>query len=120
MGVRQHKGPGGPCLKSKPHRPGGPRGYGSSGRPAEAAVRCPAAAGPQAVVAADFNGDGKLDLALTSGGTTVSVLLGNGDGTFRPAVNFATGSGPRSIAVGDFNGDGNLDIVTANASDVSV
>jgi len=34
------------------------------------------------------------------------VLLGNGDGTFRPALSFDVGAGPSSVAVGDFNGDG--------------
>src|SRR5262245_61304542 len=84
------------------------------------AVNYPVNVGPQAVATADFNGDGKLDLAVTSGSTTVSVLLGNGNGTFQPAVDYATGSSPRSIAVGDFNGDHKLDIVTANTSDVTV
>jgi hypothetical protein len=44
----------------------------------------------------------------------MSVLLGNGDGTFQPAVEYATGAGPWALAVGDFNGDGHLDVVTAN------
>jgi hypothetical protein len=44
----------------------------------------------------------------------VSVLLGNGDGTFRPAVNYAVDGHPLSVAVGDFNGDGTPDVVTAN------
>src|SRR5205823_975286 len=48
---------------------------------------------PQAVVTADFNGDGKLDLAVANYyGSTVSVLLSNGDGTFQPALSSATGS----------------------------
>jgi len=51
---------------------------------------------------------------------TVSVLLGKGDGTFMPHVDYATGLGPQPIAVGDFNGDGNLDVVTAEDSTVSV
>ncbi len=76
-----------------------------------------AGANPQAVRTADFNGDGRLDLAVANNGDdSVSVLLGNADGTFQPARKFATGSGPQSLAVGDFNGDGKLDLVTANKS----
>src|SRR5262249_3475699 len=63
----------------------------------------------------DFNNDTRLDLAVLSyAGNSVSVLLGNPDGTFGPAVNANTGTGPVSLAVGDFNGDGKLDIATAN------
>ena len=66
------------------------------------------------VAVGDFNGDGKPDLAIGhNSGDTVSVLLGNGDGTFQAAVSYPAGSG-YSVAVGDFNGDGKLDLVTAN------
>jgi hypothetical protein len=62
----------------------------------------------------DLNGDGKLD-AITANGNggpgTVSVMLGNGDGTFQPQVNYETGGFPSAVAVADFNGDGKLDVV---------
>jgi hypothetical protein len=70
---------------------------------------------PHGEVVGDFNGDGKRDLAVVNeGSNTVSILLGNGDGTFRPKTDFATGAQPWGIAVGDFNGDGKLDLVVAN------
>lgn len=61
-----------------------------------------------AVVTADFNGDGKLDLAVYSNGTTV-VFLGNGDGTFQ-STGIVSGSGGTAMAVGDFDNDGRLDL----------
>jgi hypothetical protein len=67
------------------------------------------------VAVGDFNGDGKPDLAVANyGSDTVSVLLGQGDGTFLPAVNYAAGGAPWSVAVGDFNGDGIADLAVAN------
>jgi uncharacterized repeat protein (TIGR01451 family) len=66
---------------------------------------------PILIVARDFNGDGKPDLGvLNTASGTVSILLGNGDGTFQNAKNFNVGAGPTSIAVADFNGDGKLDL----------
>jgi len=61
------------------------------------------------VLAADFNNDTVLDLAVANY-SSVSVLVGNGDGTFDPAVNSGFGNVPNSLAVGDFDGDGNLDL----------
>jgi hypothetical protein len=76
---------------------------------------------PNSVLAADFNGDGTLDLATANySSSNISVLLGNSDGTFQPALNSPTGASPKSVAVGDFNADGNLDLATANVNDVSV
>jgi len=76
----------------------------------------------------DFNGDGNLDLAVTGAGVTgpqdneLTVLLGNGDGTFTAANNstFATGAGPQAIAVADLNGDGKLDLIIANSQGASL
>src|SRR5437879_1413612 len=68
------------------------------------AVSYLAGTGPQAVLTADFNGDTRLDLAVFNNGTSsVSVLLGNADGTFQPALSSATGAYPNRLAVGDFN-----------------
>jgi len=80
-------------------------------------------AGPWAMVAADFNNDAVLDLAVANYyDSSLSVLLGNGDGTFRPAADPApaTGAGPLSVSVGDFDRDGNLDLATAGNEDVRV
>ena len=64
----------------------------------------------------DFNGDGKADIVVSNccNENYVSVLIGNGDGTFQPPVNYPTGSDPWSIALGDFNGDGKTDLAVAN------
>ena len=83
---------------------------------------------PHGVAVTDFNGDGVPDLAVVNecgdpmclGGGTVSVLLGNGDGTFQPQQTYATGAGSAEVAVGDFNGDGIPDLAIANDIDNTV
>jgi hypothetical protein len=73
------------------------------------------------IVTADFNGDGKLDVAVTDqDSNAVLILLGNGDGTFGSPTTIAVGSLPTSIIGGDFNNDGKLDLVTANFGDSTV
>jgi len=74
-----------------------------------------------AIVVADFNGDGKLDVAVTdSGANDVYILLGNGDGTFGPPSTIAVGNDPDAIVAGDFNNDGKLDLAIANFKDNTV
>ena len=80
--------------------------------------------GANAVVIADVNGDGKPDLVVTNWcsftsctvpGNNIGVLLGNGDGTFLPAVTYPSlGLYADAIAVADLNGDGRPDLVVAN------
>jgi len=75
----------------------------------------------KSIATADFNKDGKLDIAIPySSGKRVSILLGNGNGTFGNATNFSVPSGPATylmcIATADLNNDGNPDLVTADQS----
>ena len=81
---------------------------------------------PASVALGDLNGDGRLDLAVANYGpspgygTTVSVLLNNGDGTFGAKTDFPTGQRPASVAIGDLSGDGKPDLVAANNYDNTV
>jgi hypothetical protein len=83
-------------------------------------------ANPNSVVVADVNGDGKLDL-ITGNATLAkpnifnySVLLGNGDGTFQPAITASVPFDPSQLVVADMNGDGIPDLVMTAQSDLSV
>jgi FG-GAP-like repeat len=71
-------------------------------------------------IAADLNADGKSDLA-GAGANAVSVMLGNGDGTFRPKTDFSIGIQTQAVVAGDFNSDGNIDlVVTLNSPQFSL
>ena len=73
---------------------------------------------PQGIATADFNTDGKADLAVAyqtdTAGNSVSILLGNGNGTFGTATNFPAGSGPVGILAADLTGGGNQDLAVAD------
>src|SRR6185369_15845131 len=78
---------------------------------------------PRSVHLGDFNGDGNIDLlVLNQDADDVAILLGNGDGTFRPAQVFPVGNTPAGAVVLDLDGDGRLDVVVANfgSNDISV
>ena len=74
---------------------------------------------PRLVLVSDFNGDGKPDLAVVDSGAApgtsgVSILLGNGDGSFQSATFVAAGSVSLSATIGDFNADGQPDLAVVN------
>ena len=75
-----------------------------------------------AIATADLNGDGAVDLLVANQfDNSVTLLMGNGDGTFTPTQSpVLTGHGPSAIVVGDFNGDGKLDFAVPNFYDGTV
>ena len=82
--------------------------------------------GSYSVAIGDLDGDSNLDLAVANFGSfsnpdsTVSVLLGDGSGSFDPQQTFGTGRNPRSVVIGDLDGDSNLDLAMANFGDDNV
>jgi len=71
---------------------------------------------PVALTIGDFNHDGRLDIATANNSTGVSILLGNGDGSFQPYRFVVCDESPTWIAAGDFNNDGDLDLAVTTAS----
>jgi hypothetical protein len=92
-----------------------------SGGSFSAAVNYPVGHKPSAIVSADFNHDGKLDLAIAnSSDNTVTILWGNGQGGFGTPLTLPVGANPTLLAVADFNGDGIPDIAVGNAGSNSI
>jgi hypothetical protein len=80
--------------------------------------------GPIGIAAGRFTASGKLDLAVTNSaggaGNTVSILIGNGDGTFHAGPTLTVGTDPHDVAVADLNKDGKADLIVANRGGNSV
>jgi uncharacterized protein (TIGR03437 family) len=88
----------------------------------EAPVLYPVGAAPRDIAVGDFNNDGIPDIAVASRqgqGIGIGILLGVGDGTFKPVVTYLAGRRQTALAIADFNGDGNADIVAVDSDDIS-
>ena len=86
-----------------------------------APVDIPVGNAPADVITGDFNGDGKLDIVVSNGGSSsISVFLGIGNGSFRSRRDFVLGSQPQALTSGDFNGDGKLDLAVVSGPSNSV
>ena len=78
-------------------------------------------ASPSAIVTGDFNDDGFMDIAVTDAANNqVSILLGNGDGTFQTPVSYPTGNKPVALIAQDFDGDNQPDLAIVNQADGTV
>src|SRR5690348_4100339 len=93
----------------------------------QSAVNYQVGKAPRAVAFADFNRDGKMDLAVADNGDVtvndnggITILLGNDDGTFQAANNLIAGKNPFGLAASDFNQDGNPDLALIDISGLGV
>jgi hypothetical protein len=92
------------------------QGNGDGTFKAPTLLQLPAGFMPAGLAASDLNGDGHTDLVVADQGhNTMSVFLGNGDGTFQRRTDYSTGNAPVFVAIKDLNNDGAPDIVVANS-----
>jgi len=89
--------------------------YGNANGTFQTALDLPVDFSPVALVAADFNGDGKIDL-VSANNASISFLRGVGDGSFHTHVDYAAGTNVNGMVLGDFNGDGNPDVLVTNGT----
>jgi FG-GAP-like repeat/Abnormal spindle-like microcephaly-assoc'd, ASPM-SPD-2-Hydin len=81
----------------------------------------PTGKSPDGVAIADMNGDGRIDLVVANAnGPSVSILLGQSDGTFGPKTDFVLQEAPVVLVASDFNGDGKIDVAVTGSSGVTV
>lgn len=90
--------------------------YGNGDGTFQAPVTFGVGEDPHESAAADFNGDGWLDLAVVNlFGHTISVLLNNGDGSFGPDVKYESQHVPSAVSAADLDGDGDIDLIAPNS-----
>ena len=76
---------------------------------------------PDGIAVGDLNGDGVPDVVTADAGSdSMSVLIGNKDGTYKPRQVYKTGQNPSSVTLADLDGDGNLDAIVTNNDDNTV
>jgi len=95
--------------------------FGNGDGSFQSPVLIPVGAAPRNIAVADFNNDGIPDIAVASRqgqSTGIGILLGAGNGTFKPVVTYLTNQRETDLAIADFNGDGTADIVTADSDDI--
>ena len=81
----------------------------------------PTGSTPEGIAVGDLNGDGVVDIVTADAGSdSMSVLIGNKDGTYQPRKVFKTGQNPSAVALADLDGDGNLDAIVTNNDDNTV
>ena len=98
--------------------------YGTGSGAFAAPIAVGAGTNPASVATGDFNADGATDIAVSNSAGfaygKVTILISNGNGTFKPAVSYTAGFTPGPLVIGDLNGDGKLDVAVLNQASYEV